>query len=217
MSKEKMHIWKEVEQSDPASIKSVTIGRKFNTINAHHQVKRATEVFGPFGHGWGVLKEQFLNIIPGMLIYQAELWWKKDEQTGSFDISSSISTHRGNNKLDDECVKKVATDAMTKGLSKLGFNADVFLGLWDDNRYVEKMKEVASVETQESNIEAIQKDMESVLKEASELAKKGDADGIRKLYANNPKMQNLKGFKEKISEAGKKAKEVAKNNTDEKG
>jgi hypothetical protein len=42
----------------------------------------------------------------------------------------------GNTHLDDDCVKKVATDALTKGLSKLGFNADVFLGLYDDNKYV---------------------------------------------------------------------------------
>ena len=29
----------------------------------------------------------------------------------------------------------------TKALSKLGFNADVFLGKYDDNKYVAKMKE----------------------------------------------------------------------------
>jgi hypothetical protein len=32
------------------------------------------------------------------------------------------------------------TDALTKGLSQLGFNADVFLGLYDDNKYVEAVR-----------------------------------------------------------------------------
>jgi hypothetical protein len=36
--------------------------------------------------------------------------------------------------------KKATTDALTKGLSVLGFNADVFLGLWDDNKYVQEQK-----------------------------------------------------------------------------
>ena len=36
-------------------------------------------------------------------------------------------------------MKKVATDALTKGLSKLGFNADVFMGMFDDNKYVNKL------------------------------------------------------------------------------
>jgi hypothetical protein len=29
---------------------------------------------------------------------------------------------------------------MTKGLSKLGFNADVFMGLFDDNKYVSSLR-----------------------------------------------------------------------------
>ena len=44
------------------------------------------------------------------------------------------------NRVDDDCIKKVATDALTKGLSKLGFNADVFMGRFDDNKYVNTPK-----------------------------------------------------------------------------
>lgn len=40
-------------------------------------------------------------------------------------------------KLDDDCIKKVQTDAITKGLSRLGFNADVFMGRFDGNKYVD--------------------------------------------------------------------------------
>ena len=65
---------------------------------------------------------------------------KDSDGENSFRINSSIGTHSKAGKLDDECYKKVSTDALTKGLSKLGFNADVFLGQWDDNRYVSQMK-----------------------------------------------------------------------------
>ena len=40
-------------------------------------------------------------------------------------------------KIDDEYAKKSATDALTKGLSMIGFNSDIFLGKYDDNKYVE--------------------------------------------------------------------------------
>ncbi|MBN86088.1 MAG: hypothetical protein CL885_01045, partial [Dehalococcoidia bacterium] len=43
---------------------------------------------------------------------------------------------------DADAPKKALTDAITKGLSYLGFNADIFLGKFDDNKYVqERVKE----------------------------------------------------------------------------
>ena len=43
--------------------------------------------------------------------------------------------------IDDEFAKKVRTDALTKGLSLIGFNSDVFEGKFDDNRYVQQMRQ----------------------------------------------------------------------------
>jgi len=37
---------------------------------------------------------------------------------------------------DTDAYKKASTDGLTKLLSHLGFNADVFLGMFDDNKYV---------------------------------------------------------------------------------
>jgi len=41
----------------------------------------------------------------------------------------------------DMYAMKVETDALTKALSKLGFNADVFMGMYDDHKYVQMMTE----------------------------------------------------------------------------
>ncbi len=43
------------------------------------------------------------------------------------------------NRYDDDAGKKAMTDALTKGLSHLGLSADVFLGLFEDNKYVAKV------------------------------------------------------------------------------
>lgn len=47
---------------------------------------------------------------------------------------------KGYLKIDDDFMKKAETDLVTKALSKLGFNSDVFMGLYDDNRYVNQMQ-----------------------------------------------------------------------------
>ncbi len=136
-----MELWGKVEKTNPKYTKEVGFGRKFTSINAQYQVMSATEQFGAFGKGWGVRNECFTPIIEGLLGYTAQFWWREGDDEYTFDINSSINTHNKSGKLDDECCKKVSTDALTKGLSKLGFNADVFLGMWDDNRYVSQMKE----------------------------------------------------------------------------
>ena len=41
---------------------------------------------------------------------------------------------------DDEAFKKATTDGITKSLSYLGFSADIFMGRWDDSKYVEGLR-----------------------------------------------------------------------------
>ena len=74
-----------------------------------------------------------------LVVYQAELFYLFNGVEGTLPIHSSCTTSWGT-KLDDDCIKKVATDALTKGLSKLGFNADVFMGRFDDNKYVSTLE-----------------------------------------------------------------------------
>jgi len=139
--KNNLKLWNSVQKTDPKYTKQVNFGRKFTSINAHYQVKCMTEAFGQKGKDWGVEDEVFHTLVEHLLGYQAKLWYIQDGIKCEFDINSSIATHQRNGKLDDECYKKVTTDALTKGMSHLGFNADIFLGMWDDNRYVNQMKE----------------------------------------------------------------------------
>jgi len=53
-------------------------------------------------------------------------------------------------KIDDNFAKKLETDTLTKAISKLGFNADIFMGKFDDVKYLaEVTKEFASNEPKE--------------------------------------------------------------------
>tara|TARA_R110002051_G_scaffold191398_1_gene260134 strand:+ start:236 stop:877 length:642 start_codon:yes stop_codon:yes gene_type:complete len=141
-----LELWEAVSVTDPKHTKKVNQRGGFTAIAAQSQVKRATEVFGIMGHGWGVEDEKFTTVEgTSMVIYNAKLWYTFNDKTGSIPIHSSIK-YGSNGRYDDDFAKKVATDALTKGLSKLGFNADVFMGLFDDNKYVadvtEKFKKV---------------------------------------------------------------------------
>tara|TARA_R100000008_G_scaffold20046_1_gene10403 strand:- start:769 stop:1386 length:618 start_codon:yes stop_codon:yes gene_type:complete len=135
-------VWSKVDTTDPKYTKKVNQRGGFTAIGAQYQLKMATELFGPFGKGWGVLGENFhCYEEDGLFLYSAMLWYKleDDDKEYRFPISSSI-TYKRNGRIDDDFAKKVATDALTKGLSKLGFNADVFMGMFDDNKYVSSLK-----------------------------------------------------------------------------
>ena len=144
-----MKLWQSVETTDPNFTKKVNQRGGFTAISAQYQLMTATETFGPFGTGWGVKDERIEKWEDvGLAVYTGILWYipaefKKGipvikEEPSEFPIHSSIKYH-SNGRVDDDFMKKVATDALTKGLSKLGFNADVFMGKFDDNKYVNKL------------------------------------------------------------------------------
>jgi len=143
-----MSLWNSVCVTDPQHTKRVNQRGGFTAIGAQSQIMEATKVFGPFGKGFGVSDEKFtpFPFSEGLGLYQARLWYVLNGETNvihQFPIHSSIK-YSVNGRVDDDFAKKVATDALTKGLSKLGFNADVFLGLFDDNKYVNQLKATAT-------------------------------------------------------------------------
>ena len=145
-------IWSQVETTDPRMTDRVNFGAfKFTTIDAMYQIRRTTEVLGPCGLGWGVRNQHFemLTIDPAdphynLLMYTAQLWYKLDDREGELDIAADIelfeNTKNGWKRVSDP-MKKVRTDALTKGLSWLGFSADVFMGRFDDAKYVQRLQQ----------------------------------------------------------------------------
>lgn len=161
--KKNLDLWTKVEKTNPKHTKKVQSRGGFTAIDAQYQLKVATEEFGPFGQGWGVKDEVFTNY-EGLVLYQAQLWYVNGTTKGEFPINSSIQYKTGE-RLDSDFAKKVTTDALTKGLSKLGFNADVFLGMFDDNKYVAEMQKKFGDGISERQIKAFNNTIAEFVKE----------------------------------------------------
>jgi len=146
-----LELWNRVEKTDPKYTKEVGYGRKFTSVNAQYQVKNATEEFGLYGSDWGIREIEYdiMRDLPHgevLVLAKAIFAYPNGGCVRTFPISSTIKMVSWNKSkdelhLDDEWAKKIETDITTKALSKLGFNADIFLGRYDDNRYVTSMKE----------------------------------------------------------------------------
>ena len=126
MSNENLKLWESVCVTDPEMVKNATLsGRRITAIDPQYQRRKATEVFGPYGTGWGVrgavMTFQELGDSDTLLVYNATLWYQWQEKEGSFPITSAVKAMyktRGANgytKVDDDCTKKAATNAVSKG------------------------------------------------------------------------------------------------------
>ena len=138
-----LKLWDSVEKTNPAHTKSANVrGNKITAIAPQQQIKNATEQFGSYGIGWGFkdIKLDYAMLErTGIVVFHGVFFYPKSE----FPIISSISAFKDGAMLkpDADFAKKVETDALTKALSKLGFNADVFMGLYDDHKYVAMMQD----------------------------------------------------------------------------
>jgi len=138
-----LKLWSAVEKTNPNHTKKANVrGNNITAIAPQRQVKNATEQFGIYGKSWGFKAIAFdytMLELTGIIVFNGVFYFPE----GEFPISSSISAYRDNARLkpDADFAKKVETDALTKALSKLGFNADVFMGLYDDHKYVQMMNE----------------------------------------------------------------------------
>lgn len=143
-----LRIWNQVSKTNPEHTSKVEQRGGFTAIDAMYQIQRATEVFGPVGQGWGYRCDHGTIPVGQAIICTCDvvIWWSDGKQEGD-EWRNTFGPIRGTNWLfdakgryDEDAPKKAMTDALTKGLSHLGFSADVFLGLYDDNKYVEQLK-----------------------------------------------------------------------------
>lgn len=138
-----MELWDAVCKTDPKYTKKANVrGNNLTSIAPQYRIKCATERFGSYGKAWGFSNIAFdysLVELTGLIGFVATFYYPD----GEFPISSSISAYRDNarTKPDQDYAKKVETDTLTKALSKIGFAADVFMGSFDDDKYISQMNE----------------------------------------------------------------------------
>ena len=131
-----LELWDKVQETDPKYTKKVHFGGNFTSINATYQIKNATEAFGMYGDTWGVesIEYKFIDVDQQQIMVLARAIFKYtiNGEKKTFPISSTIMIQEWSKKwsclqIDDEWAKKIETDITTKALSKLGFNADIFM------------------------------------------------------------------------------------------
>lgn len=140
-------LWERFADIDPEFAKPIT-GKPYNgtSPNPQYVIRCLTELFGPVGQGfgWRVVAEDFTEM-GGETIHWCRIeFWHTDranvvESYGQ--TRAAYVTSRGKQVVDEDAPKKSLTDAVVKAASWVGVCANIFLGRWDDQKYVAKVNE----------------------------------------------------------------------------
>tara|TARA_Y100000034_G_C6852043_1_gene386629 strand:- start:207 stop:947 length:741 start_codon:yes stop_codon:yes gene_type:complete len=173
-SASKLSLWAKVEKTDPAYTKAVSMRGGYTAIDPQYQLLSATAMWGPYGGEWALRDVEYEYIRNGAgeiveIAVAAEFFFPG----GQFPISADMAYRPG-----DDCRKKVMTSARSKALSMLGFNADVFMGKFDDNHYVQGRKQAVADETRAATDDAQNSTLTKNLYDLCGCDGKSDADQI---------------------------------------
>lgn len=145
-------LWNAVEKTPPQHTKAIT-GKSYQGTSPkpHYLVHKATETFGPIGIGWGftIVNERIEEGAGGerMHIAQVRVWFKWSGERGEVEHigGTQFSGVRSSGKpfTDEDAPKKSVTDALVKALSMIGFAGDIFMGRYDDSKYVAELRDEA--------------------------------------------------------------------------
>jgi hypothetical protein len=149
-----LELWDKVSKTDPAHTKKAKIGgQSITAIAPQYQVRNATEQFGPYAIKWGFRNIEFdysLVATHSLVVFKGTFFCPDGEC--QIVNSAKIYMDRAETMVDADFAKKMETDALTKVLSKMGFNADVFMGRYDDHKYVSAMQEEFAPKVDHSKI-----------------------------------------------------------------
>lgn len=151
-----LKLWNAIERTPPEHTKAIT-GKSYSGTSPkpHYLVHKATETFGPCGIGWGFTVEERIEdgamIDPGhfekMHVAKVTVWYEWQGKRGEVCHvgGTPFSGKRASGKpyTDEDAPKKSVTDALVKALSMIGFAGDIFMGRYDDSKYVNDLKEEA--------------------------------------------------------------------------
>lgn len=147
---QKMTIWESLEKTDPKYTKPFKRPGGFSgtSINPTYAIKRMTEIFGVCGVAWGVYKPEFqlVELKTGeIMVYCTLSVWITTENGSStlYGVGGDRVASIGKNGMsgDDEAFKKAYTDAVINALKFIGNAADLHLGMYDDSKYVNDLRQ----------------------------------------------------------------------------
>lgn len=158
MTENNTRLWDELGRTDPSQTKGFKRAGGFTgtAIKPMWSFRRMTEQFGPCGLGWGVNEPSF-QVVPGcdgeVLVYcTVSVWYTEGEskpvgETFGVGGDKVVVKQTSGLRSDDEAFKKAYTDAIGNALKLIGVGADVHMGLFDDSKYVNEMRQEFSEDT----------------------------------------------------------------------
>lgn len=148
---ENTKLWDILGRTDPKHTKGFTRGGGFKgtAIKPIWSFRRMTEEFGPCGVGWGVSDPSFQVVPAGdeiLVFCTASVWFKTGDEQASQQVfgvggDKVLAKFSSGLRTDDEAFKKSFTDAITNALKLIGVGADVHMGLFEDSKYVDEMRD----------------------------------------------------------------------------
>lgn len=136
-----LDLWEAHADIDPKYTKAIT-GKAYKgtSPNPQYVIKCLTEMFGPVGQGfgWEVLSEAFTPLGDEILHWCRIRFWhtKREHYYEAYGQTKALMKTRNGMMSDEDAPKKSLTDAIIKAASQLGIAANIFLGRWDDQKYV---------------------------------------------------------------------------------
>lgn len=218
-------IWDKLKRVPPEHLKGFQRagGFKGTAIKPMWTIHRMTEVFGPAGKKWGIDAPQFQTVAAGdeIMVYCTVSVWIDDETSNGFGNGRIFGV--GGDKVramfssgprnDDEAFKKAYTDALTNALKMLGAGADVHMGLWDGNKYVDEKPEPEAAPEPKKAYERspiVRAEFERLQKGIHEAEKMGTLEDLALFWKNNAK--TIAGLPADWREELEAAKDEAKEN-----
>jgi hypothetical protein len=137
-----LETWERFADIDPKFTKPIT-GKQYKgtSPNPQYVIRCLTELFGPVGDGfgWEVLREDFTPIGEEILHWCRIRFWhgKRENCFESYGQTKALMKTKNGMMMDEDAPKKSLTDAIVKAASHVGIAANIFLGRWDDQKYVQ--------------------------------------------------------------------------------
>mgnify|MGYP003113393818 CR=1 FL=1 len=157
MTQENRKVWDSLKETDPRFTKKVNKGfGNITSIDPQWQIMKMTEQFGPVGQGWNYIVnyEHTSDVVFAQVSVATEK--NKDDFWNYYGPVCSVQKlYRKTGALDDEAPKKAMTDALTKAFSHLGLCSDVFMGKFDNSKYVSELEEKYSSNIDKSKVNKV--------------------------------------------------------------
>lgn len=170
-TKPNLETWNKLEKTDPEYTKKFDKGTfKGTAINPTYQIKKMTEMYGACGTGWSYSVQDVKTVelaSQEVMVYVTIALFVGGNRDGIVGVGGDYIYRKTQNgfRADDDAMKKATTDALVNAFKFLGMCADVYLGRYDDNKYVQELKDEKEkpIEDKETRLTQEQKSQRNVL------------------------------------------------------